>query len=339
MSKENSNDNELRKKAEELFQANLNHVKYDSEDVDKVIYELRVHQIELEMQNEELRETQLKLEDSRHKYLDLYNYAPVGYFTLNKDGIILDVNLAGALLLGVERFNLKKSAFIQYIDPDYRNKFHHYINDEVKQRNNANVNIKLLKMNNPFYARLETVKVLDDDGTLVGFRMSILNINELKTTEHALKQIKHDLELKVEERTQELKSANDYNRSLIEASLDPLVTIGQDGKITDANSSTEKFTGRSRKELIGTYFSDYFTEPEKAKEGYQIAFKEGIVLDYPLEIKNKNGHITSVLYNASVYKNELNEVKGVFAAARDITGIKKAERKLIKYQNTLEKKS
>jgi len=338
MSKENSNDNKLRKKAEELFQANLNHVKYDSEDVDKVIYELRVHQIELEMQNEELRETQLKLEDSRHKYLDLYNYAPVGYFTLNKDGIILDVNLAGALLLGVERFNLKKSAFIQYIDPDYRNKFHHYINDEVKQRNNANVNIKLLKMNNPFYARLETVKVLDDDGTLVGFRMSILNINELKTTEHALKQIKHDLELKVEERTQELKSANDYNRSLIEASLDPLVTIGQDGKITDANSSTEKFTGRSRKELIGTYFSDYFTEPEKAKEGYQIAFKEGIVLDYPLEIKNKNGHITSVLYNASVYKNELNEVKGVFAAARDITGIKKAERKLIKYQNTLEKK-
>lgn len=338
MSKENSNDNELRKKAEELFQANLNHGKYDSEDVDKVIYELRVHQIELEMQNEELRETQLKLEDSRHKYLDLYNYAPVGYFTLNKDGIILDVNLAGALLLGVERFNLKKSAFIQYIDPDYRNKFHHYINDEVKQRNNANVNIKLLKMNNPFYARLETVKVLDDDGTLVGFRMSILNINELKTTEHALKQIKHDLELKVEERTQELKSANDYNRSLIEASLDPLVTIGQDGKITDANSSTEKSTGRSRKELIGTYFSDYFTEPEKAKEGYQIAFKEGIVLDYPLEIKNKNGHITSVLYNASVYKNELNEVKGVFAAARDITGIKKAERKLIKYQNTLEKK-
>ncbi|ADZ09998.1 PAS/PAC sensor signal transduction histidine kinase [Methanobacterium lacus] len=338
MDNEKSKDSEMRKKAEEILQGNFNPIKYTSKNVDEVIYELRVHQIELEMQNEELRVAQLKLEDSKHKYFDLYNYAPVGYFTLNKDGIILDVNLAGALLLGVERLNLQKSAFIQYIDPACRNEFHHHIMNVKKQRKDQTANIKLLKMNDPFYAHLETVKVLDNEGNLIEFRMSVFDINELKTTEEALKQIKHNLELKVEERTQELKSANEYNRSLIEASLDPLVTIGPDGKITDVNSSTEKFTGCTRNELIGSDFSDYFTEPEKAREGYQQVFKEGYVLDYPLEIKNKNRHTTPVLYNATVYKNKFNEVIGVFAAARDITGIKKAERKLIKYQDTLEKK-
>ncbi len=125
-----------------------------------------------------------------------------------------------------------------------------------------------------------------------------------------------------------LRISNIYNRSLIEASLDPLVTIGPDGKITDVNNSTETVTGYSRDELIGTDFSDYFTEPEKAKEGYQHVFQEGLVRDYPLEIQHKDGHITPVLYNASVYKDESGKVIGVFAAARDITELKKAEKKL-----------
>ena len=263
---------------------------------------------------------------------------PLDTLPLDKDGIILDVNLAGATLLGVERLNLQKRAFIQYIDPDCRNKFHHHIINVLEKGNELTVNIKLLKMNGSFYAHLETIKVLDNHGNFKEFRMTVSDINVLKNTEEALKEIKHNLELKVEERTEELKFANEYNRSLIEASLDPLVTIGSDGKITDVNNSTEKFTGRTRNELIGTDFSDYFTEPKKAREGYQKVFKEGFVLDYPLEIKNKNGHTTSVLYNASVYKNENNEVIGVFAAARDITDMKKAEMKLRKYQDTLEKK-
>ena len=67
-------------------------------------------------------------------------------------------------------------------------------------------------------------------------------------------------------------------------------------------------------------------------------FKLGFVFDYPLEIKNKNGHVTPVLYNASVYRDEFGEVLGVFAAARDITEIRKAEDILINYQDTLEEK-
>jgi len=119
----------------------------------------------------------------------------------------------------------------------------------------------------------------------------------------------------------------EYARSLIEASLDPLVTISPEGKITDVNEATVKVTGASREKLIGADFADYFTEPEKAREGYQKVFSQGFVTDYPLTIRRGDGRLTDVLYNASVYKDSKGNVLGVFAAARDITGRKKAEEK------------
>jgi PAS domain S-box-containing protein len=125
-----------------------------------------------------------------------------------------------------------------------------------------------------------------------------------------------------------LRLSEIYNRSLIEASLDPLVTIGYDGKITDVNEATEQVTGYSRDELIGTDFTNYFIEPEKAKKGYKEVFLKGVVFDYELEIQNKNGHITPVLYNASVYKDESGKVIGIFAAARDVTARKWIETEL-----------
>jgi PAS domain S-box-containing protein len=124
------------------------------------------------------------------------------------------------------------------------------------------------------------------------------------------------------------RQAAAYNRGLIEASLDPLVTIAPDGKITDVNSATERVTGRSREELIGTDFSDYFTDPAAARAGYEQVFRDGQVTDYPLEIVCQDGIVTPVLYNATVYRDERGQVAGVFAAARDITAQRKIERAL-----------
>ena len=138
----NLKDNKLRKKAEEIL-SNQANPPFQSKD--EYIHDLHVYQIELEIQNEEFREAQRELEDSRHKYFDLYNFAPIGYITLNKNGIILDVNLTGAVLLGIERVNLQKSAFIQYIDSDYRNKFHNHIQKVLEIENKQTAEIKLLK--------------------------------------------------------------------------------------------------------------------------------------------------------------------------------------------------
>ena len=127
----------------------------------------------------------------------------------------------------------------------------------------------------------------------------------------------------------ELKSTSRYVRSLIEASLDPLVTISAEGKITDVNTATEKVTGVDRASLIGSDFANYFTDPEEARKGYQKVFSQGSVTDYSLAIRHTSGEVTDVLYNASVYKDPDGKVQGVFAAARDVTERKHAETTLI----------
>jgi PAS domain S-box-containing protein len=135
-----------------------------------------------------------------------------------------------------------------------------------------------------------------------------------------------------------LKGASAYNRSLIEASLDPLVMIAPGGKITDANSGMEKATGRVRQKLIGTDFCDYFSDPAKARVGYQQTFREGFVQDYELGIRHQDGHLTPVLYNASVYRDEAGVVIGIFAAARDITERKRAEQEVRRLNEQLEQR-
>jgi PAS domain S-box-containing protein len=119
-----------------------------------------------------------------------------------------------------------------------------------------------------------------------------------------------------------------YASSLIEASLDPFLTISVDGKITDVNEAATKATGVPRDKLIGTDFSSYFTEPHKAQEAYRQGFAMGMLTDYPLTIRQADGGLIDVLYNASVYRDERGNVLGVFAAARDVTTLKQAESKV-----------
>lgn len=121
---------------------------------------------------------------------------------------------------------------------------------------------------------------------------------------------------------QQLNESLRYNRGLIEASLDPLVTISKDGRIMDVNQAAIEITGISREDLIGSAFSDYFTAPEKAEEGYRQTFVDGRISDYPLSIRRSDGNVTEVLYSASTFLDEQGEVAGVFAAARDITKLK-----------------
>ncbi len=112
-----------------------------------------------------------------------------------------------------------------------------------------------------------------------------------------------------------------YARSLIEASLDPLVTISPEGKITDMNHATIVITGLTRDQLTGTDFFTYFTEPQKAREVYQKVFATGSVADSPLTIRHKDGKLTEVLFNGSVYRDSNGEVLGVVIVARDVTDL------------------
>ena len=129
---------------------------------------------------------------------------------------------------------------------------------------------------------------------------------------------------------EQARSAARYARSLIEASVDPLVMVSREGKITDVNEATIRVTGAGRDDLVGTDFSDYFTEPDAARAAYRQVFAQGFVTDYPLTIRHTGGALTDVLYNGSVYKDAAGNVRGAFANARDVTAQKRAEREVAK---------
>jgi PAS domain S-box-containing protein len=170
-----------------------------------------------------------------------------------------------------------------------------------------------------FWALVAAKKVFDSSGKLLYLQAEHIDITHKKKLE------------------KERYLTSLYTRNLIEASLDPLVTINAYGKITDVNLATEKITGIRRNILIGSDFADYFENPGQAKTVYETVFSKGIVKDYPLTILHKSGRRIQVLYNATLFKNENGEVQGVFAAARDITKLKKTEEELIKSKKLLEK--
>jgi PAS domain S-box-containing protein len=132
-------------------------------------------------------------------------------------------------------------------------------------------------------------------------------------------------------------AASLYARSLIEASLDPLVIISREGQITDVNRATESVTGVARDRLIGSDFCDFFSEPEKARAAYRQVFADGLVHDYPMAIRHASGRLTDVLNNATVFCNQDGEVEGAFATARDVTKQKQAESEAQHYMQELER--
>ena len=171
--------------------------------------------------------------------------------------------------------------------------------------------LRLCRRNKERFDTLVSISPLSDTkGKTTGWVASFLDITERKRAEEAL------------------KAAHQYNRSLIEASLDPMVAISADGKVMDANRATELVTGVPREQIVGSDFSDYFVQPEKAREGYREVFSKGSVRDYPLAIRHTSGSITNVLYNAAVYRNEAGEVEGVFATARDVTELAEAHKRM-----------
>jgi PAS domain S-box-containing protein len=167
--------------------------------------------------------------------------------------------------------------------------------------------VRIRKDGQSFAVSLTVSPIRDSTGQVVGASSIARDITERKQMEAKLRLASH------------------YTRCLIENNLDPLVTISPDGRITDVNKATELVTGVSRDRLIESDFSGYFTEPQKAKDSYQRAIRDGLVRDYPLTIRDVAGHTTDVLLNATLYRNEAGQVQCVFAAARDITERKRAE--------------
>jgi PAS domain S-box-containing protein len=156
------------------------------EDANRLLHELQVHQIELEMQNEELRHVQQELEESRNRYSDLYDFAPVGYFTIDKNGIICEANLTGANLLGIERGFLIGKPLSPFIVSEDRDSFYFHRKQvfETKERQICEIRI-VKKYGTQFYAQLESMIIQNSEGNFSQCRTIISDVTERKQAEEA----------------------------------------------------------------------------------------------------------------------------------------------------------
>jgi PAS domain S-box-containing protein len=179
------------------------------ENVQKLMQELHVHQVELEMQNEELRNAQTELAESRDKYFDIYDLAPIGYFTLDEKGLILEVNLAGADLLGSDRAALIKKAFSRFVAPDSQDAYYSHRKQAIETGTKQVSEIELKRKNaQSFYVQIQSITVQENEGNAIRLRTVVVDITERKRAEMALLETHSHLEKKIKERTDDLLTIN-----------------------------------------------------------------------------------------------------------------------------------
>ena len=221
----------------------------------KTLHELQVHQIELEMQKEELLRTQAEIDAVRARYCDLYDQAPVGYVTLNEAGRILEANLTAATQLGVARGVLVKQSITDFIHPDDQDEYYLYRQELFASEDAPVCDLRMVKQDGTsFWARLAARIVRDAAGELM-CRTILSDITEQKLAAQITQAWNQSLELRVAERTLELQQSNARVRQLAEAAFEG-IAISENGVLVDGNAQLGALYGCDLAELIGQPISE-----------------------------------------------------------------------------------
>lgn len=231
-----------------------------AQDCQRLVHELQVHQIELEMQNEELRMTQEQLGESLEKYADLYEFAPVGYVTTNTKGRILEANLAFAGLLGTERSRLLNTALSLYAVAPDRALFRVHLDRVVQSDERQTCELRLERRNgSQCPVQLDSVRALQTDGSPI-CRTSITDISARKTVEGKLVRLHEELEKRVETRTAALseselkfKKLSHEFRTLLNAISDTLILLSPELKVLWMNGVNILESDKEILDPVGQY--------------------------------------------------------------------------------------
>ncbi|HUH78341.1 MAG TPA: PAS domain S-box protein [Methanoregula sp.] len=269
---------------------------------EKLVHELQVHQVELEMQNEALREARLALEISRDKYLDLYEFAPVGYLTLTKHAVIDEGNLTGAALFGIERHELIGDRFRRLVAPEDLEQWDRHFATALHSAEKLTGELRLMKGDGSrFHARVESLRVEREKKDPV-VRMAISDISVRKRAEERLK----------------------IFRSFTENARDIVLFIRKnDGKIIEANRKATEVYGFSASELLGmTVFELRAYDPRSlVRKQMDMADASGILFE-TVHRKKDGGELPVEINSFSMV---LDGEPVLFSIVRDITGRKRAE--------------
>jgi PAS domain S-box-containing protein len=311
---------ELRKRAEEELKSQTITLKVMSDkETQQLIHELQVHQMELEMQNDELRKAQAELEESRTRYSDLYDFAPVGYFTFDKHGLILEANLTAAKELGIERSGLINKPFRTYIVTEDREIFDQHLQKVYRSDERQTCEIKLKKKDgSDFYAQLESIAANDLKGNSL-CRTSVMDITKLKLVE------------------EELRDEKAFNESALNNLRDVFFVFDLNGKFMRWNKAMNTITGFSDSEISLMKPGDFFVREDipRVEEAIAIVLKKEFA-DLEATVLTKDGRHIPFEIAGSLLKNKHGEAVGISGISRDITERKQAEEALILSRNQME---
>ena len=301
-------DAESRSKAELLSEIDLSQ-EVSGKSAAHLLHELQVHQTELEMQNHEIREAQRALEESRDRYALLYDFAPVGYLTLDETGVILEINLTGAAMLGLERANTLGKPFATCLAKGDSHAFFHHLSQTFHSAGNT---VAVLKIKNRegemIYVRLESSAM---NGGIRACRTVMTNISEHKCAAMALQQARSEQE------------------TLLQAI--PAFVFYKDLSLryVAVSRMLADFLGRQVADVLGK--TDFDLLPRELAEDFQRIYREVLESGKPrtgLESRNADlagnrVHISTVL---APFFNAEGEVAGLLGVGIDVTRLKEAAR-------------
>jgi len=323
---ETNQGNDLRHKAEERLKdckSNLGDlVAEEGRDALALVHELQVHQVELEMQNEELKRSKLEAEDALAKYSDLYDFAPIGLFTLDAKGLIQEVNLAGAALLGQKRRNLIHRQFRRFVDAKCRSSFDDFCRKAFETCIRQKCELNFSRNGEPsVYASVEGTAAEEGSLNKKQFRIAAIDITERKQSE------------------EKLRETRDYLENLISYANAPIVVWDPSFKITRFNNAFERLTGLSASEALGAPLNILFPENSRDKSLEHIrrtlSGERWDAVEIP--ILKMDGSIRTVLWNsANIHGSNGSTVIATIAQGQDITDRKLAEEELRRARDELE---
>jgi diguanylate cyclase (GGDEF)-like protein/PAS domain S-box-containing protein len=280
------------------------------EEAIRILHELQVHQIELEMQNEELRRTQAELDSSRARYFDLYDLAPVGYVTVSEQGLILEANLTAATLLGVSRGTLVKLLLTRFILKEDQDIYYLHCKQLLDTSEPQMCELRMVKKDETaFWAHLAATVAKDEGGVTV-YRVVMNDITEHKQAEEAL----HESEKRY--------------RTILENIQEGYFEIDLAGNFTFFNDSMCRIFGYSKEKLMGMNNRQY-TDEETAKKVFQ-EFNKVYNTREPIEgvdwqIIGKDGDKRDIEASVSLLQDSSGKPTGFRGILRDVTNRKKAD--------------
>jgi len=292
-------------------------------EIKKIIHELHVHQVELETQNEQLRQAQLEIAEAREKYTDLYDFAPVGYFSFDKKGNIIEANVTGASLLGREKRSLIGKPFRRFITPEHFSIFQSHLQTTLEIQSRQSCRLKLSRKNGKsFDALIDTVAVTDAEGKFNHYRSSVTDITELTRYEEALR-----------------VSAESLRRQSEFLEHAPVLVRNLSDEIILWKSGMENMYGYSSDEALGRVSHDLLQtrHPQPLAEITSHILTEGQWRG-ELRHKSKDGKDVIVTSLQMLHRDVDGNASAIIEVNTDITARKQTEEELGKAYGELEKR-